>query len=91
MVTLLAVSLSLPTAWPAACAALAVGNAASLRLSPQKRWRFSRGSGIADSFAQILLLVAAGGAAYRVSPIALLASFLLLVISTYWSGRRLFG
>lgn len=91
VVTLLAIPLSMPTAWAAAFAALAVGNAASLRLVPQKRWRFSRGSGIVDSVAQIFLLVAAGGATYRLSWIALPASFLLFVISTYWYGRRLFG
>ena len=91
VITVLALPLSLPTAWASAFAALAVGNAASLRLSPQKRWRFSRGSGIADSVAQILLLAAAGGVAYRVNWIAVLPSFLLFLISTYWCGRRLCG
>lgn len=89
--TVLALPLSLSTAWAAAFAALAAGNATSLRLSPQKRWRFSRGSGIPDSIAQIALLATAGGAAYRLSAIALVPSFLLFVISTYWCGRRLFG
>ena len=91
VVTLLALPLSLPSAWAAALAALAVGNVASLRLIPQKRWRFSRGSNIFDSVAQIVFLVAAGGAAYRISAIVLLPGFLLFLVSTYWSGRRLFG
>jgi hypothetical protein len=90
VVTVLALPLSLPAAWAAAGAALAVGNVASLDLVPQKRWRFFR-SNISYSVAQILLLAAAGGAAYRISAIVLLPSFLLCLVSTYWCGRRLFG
>lgn len=89
VVTLLALPLSLPVAWSSALVALAVGNTTSLRLSPQKRWRFSSGSGAWDSIWQIGLLVAAGGAAFRVSPLVLVPSFLAFVVSTYWCGRRL--
>jgi hypothetical protein len=90
VVTLLALPLSLPTAWAAAFVALAVGNGASMRLSPQKRWRFSSGSGAWDSVVQIVGLVAAGAAAFRVSTLVLVPCVLLFATSSYWFGRRLF-
>lgn len=90
VVTVLTLLLSLRAAWAAAFAALAAGNAASLRLIKQKRWRFSRGPGIVDSVVQIALLTTAGGAAFRLSQFAIVPSFLLFAISCYWCGKRLF-
>src|ERR1035437_5458847 len=64
--------------------------ARSSLLKPQQRWRFSSGSGAINSLFQVVLLVAAGAAAFRVSSLVLVPSVLLFAGSSFWVGRRLF-
>jgi hypothetical protein len=91
VVTLLTLPLSLPVAWAAALMALGLGNEASRRLRPQQRWRFSSGPSALNSLLQIVLLVTAGVAAYRLSPAVLIPCFLVFSASTYKCGRKMFG
>jgi len=90
VVTILALPLSLPAAWASASMALAVGNAGSISVKSQRRWRFSSGVNIWLSVVQIVLLVATGTASVRISHVVLIYCFLLLAASCFWFGRRLF-
>lgn len=92
VVTLVALPLSLPTAWAAGLVAFAIGNKHSVvNLRAQRRWRFSSGSNALTSLVQILLTAAAGAATYRVSAWLLVPCLLFFLLATFQFGRRLFA